>query len=315
MAAGLLFILHFRLVPGLIAGLFVYTLIHALTVRLARGALSHSRAKIVAAVLLGLVIVGAVAGVSVLLVAFLQGRVGDLPALLDRMAAILESVRDRLGATSWIPAAEDLRGVITAGLREHARELRQLGSDVGRVLLHVLVGIVIGALASFDTRRPAAPLPRALAQSGRRLGRAFEQVVYAQVKISVLNTLLSALYLLVALPLFGVDLPLRKTLVVVTFIGGLIPLVGNLIANTAIVVIALGASIPIAIASLAFLVVVHKLEYFVNARIVGGAIHAAAWEILLALAFFEAAFGISGVIAAPILYAYLKIELADRHLI
>ncbi len=315
MAAGLLFILYFKLVPALVAGLCVYTLIHALTARLAGGTLSHGRARILVVALLGVVIVGGVAGLSLLLAAFLKGRLGDLPALLDKMAAVLESVRDRLGGSAWLPAAEDLRGAVATGLRKHAREVQQIGGEVGRALMHALVGIVIGALASFDTRRPAAPLLVALAERVQRLARAFEQVVFAQVKISALNTLLAGLYLLIALPLFGVELPLRKTLVAVTFIAGLIPIVGNLISNTVIVVIALGTSLPVAGASLGFLVVVHKLEYFVNARIVGGEIHAAAWEIVLAIFCFEAAFGVPGVIVAPIIYAYLKTELADRQLV
>ncbi len=315
MAAGLLFILYFKLVPALVTGLGVYTLIHALTARLAGGALSHSRAKIVAVAVLGVVIVGGVAGLSLLLVAFLKGRLGDLPALLDKMAAVLEGVRDQWDGSPWIPAAEDLRGAVIAGLREHARELQRVGGDVGRVLLQALVGIVIGALVSFETRRPQTPLLLALAERVQRLARAFEQIVFAQVRISALNTLLAGLYLLIALPLFGVELPLRKTLVAVTYIAGLIPIVGNLISNTVIVIIALGTSLPVAVVSLGFLVVVHKLEYFMNARIVGGAIHAAAWEIILAIFGFEAAFGVPGVIVAPIIYAYLKTELADRQLI
>jgi predicted PurR-regulated permease PerM len=71
----------------------------------------------------------------------------------------------------------------------------------------------------------------------------------------------------------------------------------------------------VALISLAFLVVIHKLEYLVNARIVGGEIQAAAWEILIALVVFETAFGIAGVILAPIIYAYVKKELVDRGLI
>jgi predicted PurR-regulated permease PerM len=42
-------------------------------------------------------------------------------------------------------------------------------------------------------------------------------------------------------------------------------------------------------------VAVHKLKYFVNARIVGSRIGAAAWEILLAIPVFEVAFGPAGV--------------------
>jgi predicted PurR-regulated permease PerM len=60
---------------------------------------------------------------------------------------------------------------------------------------------------------------------------------------------------------------------------------------------------------------VHKLEYFLNARIVGRHIRAKAWELLVAMLLMEAAFGIAGLIAAPIYYAYLKDELAARGLI
>ena len=67
-----------------------------------------------------------------------------------------------------------------------------------------------------------------------------------------------------------------------------------------------------AMASLAFLVIIHKLEYFINARIVGSQIEASAWELLLAIVVMEAAFGLPGVVAAPVFYAYLKAELTAR---
>jgi predicted PurR-regulated permease PerM len=66
---------------------------------------------------------------------------------------------------------------------------------------------------------------------------------------------------------------------------------------------------------LVFLIVIHKLEYFLNARIVGKRVECHAWELLLAMVAMEAAFGISGVVAAPIYYAYLKIELGERGLV
>jgi predicted PurR-regulated permease PerM len=135
------------------------------------------------------------------------------------------------------------------------------------------------------------------------------------VKISALNTVFTALFLLAVLPLFGVHLPLRKTLVVITFVLGLIPVLGNLASNAAIVILALGVSVPAAIASLTYLVVIHKLEYFMNARIVGRQIQAAAWEILVTMLLFEAVFGLPGVVAAPVFYAYAKRELVVRGLI
>jgi predicted PurR-regulated permease PerM len=182
-------------------------------------------------------------------------------------------------------------------------------------MLHAAFGIAIALLIFFRHPTPAGPLALALAERARRLGAAFEAVVFAQVNISAINTACTALYLLAVLPLFGVHLPYAGTLVAVTLLAGLLPVVGNLVSNTVIVVISLGVSVWLAAASLVFLVVVHKLEYVLNAHLIGAQIQAAAWEILAALLVFEAAFGLPGVIIAPIVYAYAKKELQDRGLI
>jgi predicted PurR-regulated permease PerM len=104
-------------------------------------------------------------------------------------------------------------------------------------------------------------------------------------------------------------------MIAVTFLAGLLPVIGNLISNTMIVMVSLSVSPLLAASSLLFLVVIHKLEYFVNARVMGTQIHARAWELLVALVVMEAAFGIAGVVAAPIYYAYLKNELSEKGLI
>ena len=100
-----------------------------------------------------------------------------------------------------------------------------------------------------------------------------------------------------------------------TFVAGLIPVLGNLISNTFIVIASLSHSPEVAIASLVFLVVIHKLEYFLNARIIGSRIKARAWELLVAILVMEATFGLAGVVAAPIYYAFLKDELTTRGLL
>jgi len=104
-------------------------------------------------------------------------------------------------------------------------------------------------------------------------------------------------------------------MIVVTFVVGLLPVLGNLISNCVVVIVGLSHSFDVALASLAFLVVIHKLEYFLNARIVGSRIGSRAWELLVAMLVMEAAFGISGVVAAPIYYAFLKDELVSRGLL
>jgi predicted PurR-regulated permease PerM len=159
------------------------------------------------------------------------------------------------------------------------------------------------------------PLAAALGLRAQRLAEAFHNIVFAQIKISLLNTVFTAIFLLGVLPLLGIHVPLAKTLVVITFIVGLLPVIGNLISNTAITIAGLSISLGVGIAALGFLILIHKLEYFLNARIVGGQIRARAWELLVAMLLMEAAFGLPGLIAGPIYYAYLKSELEAERLI
>jgi predicted PurR-regulated permease PerM len=319
-AAVLLWLtLHLRLLPALLAGLLVYEMVHVIAPRLTRGRAGGG--KFAAVSLLAVAVVAVLALLLLGIVAFLQSDAGSLSRLLQKMAEIIEGSRGRL--PDWLVGslpgdAAQLKAAITEWLRAHSAEVRVMGGEVGHAIVYILIGMVIGALVSLSEAAPAqyrGPLARELAERAERLGDAFRNVVFAQVRISAFNTLFTAVYLLGILPLAGVHLPYAKTLVALTFITGMLPVVGNLISNTVIVIVSFSVSLQVAIASLAFLVVIHKLEYFLNARIVGSRIQARAWELLLAMLVIEAAFGIAGLVAAPIYYAYLKDELAARGLV
>jgi len=255
------------------------------------------------------------------MMAFFHSEAGNLPQLLKKMADILDSWRAVLpgSLSAYLPEdIDDLKDLLAEGLRGHAGALQKLGAEAGRTGAHIFIGLGIGALIALHEAHSGetlGPLAHSLQERAVRLSEAFRRIVFAQVRISALNTVLTALYLVVLLPIFGAHLPLIKTMIVVAFFVGLLPVVGNLFSNTIIVVVSLSVSLPVAIASLVFLVIIHKLEYFLNAHIVGTQIHARAWELLLAMLVMEAAFGIVGVIAAPIYYAYLKDELVSRGLI
>jgi predicted PurR-regulated permease PerM len=96
---------------------------------------------------------------------------------------------------------------------------------------------------------------------------------------------------------------------------GIMPVVGNLVSNTFIVVISMGISPAVGIASLVFLILIHKAEYFLNARIVGSEVQATAWELLSAMLLLESAFGVTGLVAAPVIYAWLKAEVKESGVI
>jgi predicted PurR-regulated permease PerM len=242
-------------------------------------------------------------------------------ALMQKMADLIEGARGHLPAWAqdYVPGtAEELQASASAWLRTHAGELRSFGENFGRGLVHVVVGIIIGSLVAFSRAPISAvhqPLAAALLARTTQLGQSFRRLVFAQIRISALNTLLTGLYLAVLLPLCGVQLPLIKTMIAVTFILGLLPLVGNLLSNTVIVVVALSHSLGAAAGSLAYLVTIHKLEYFVNAQIIGTQMRARAWELLTAMLVMEAVFGLPGLVAAPIYYGYLKSELAAKRLV
>jgi predicted PurR-regulated permease PerM len=293
--------------------------VHLLSPRLSR--FTGTRAKMVVVVLISVIVILALSAGSLGLVAFFRGEAGNLTSLLQKMADIIESSRTVLPAwvLQYLPSnPESLKTAMAEWLRAHAGELQGMGKEAGRALAHILIGMVVGAMISLHEAQPIhlyRPLSRALVERAARLSDAFRRIVFAQVRIAALNTFFTGLYLGVVLPLLGVQLPFTKTLILVTFFAGLLPVVGNLISNTVIVVVSLSQSLHVAMGSLVFLVVIHKLEYFLNARIVGSQIRAKAWELLLAMLVMEATFGLLGVVAAPIYYAYLKDELQQRGLV
>ena len=320
-AIALLLILLKGLLVALLAGLLVYSLVHLIAPRLGRR-LSNRRARIVAIAALSVVIVAVLSAAIWAAVVFFQSDAGSVHRLLRRMADILETSRDQI--PEWmrnhIPTDVDaLRLMISDWLRVHAIEAKSVGERAGRVALHLLLGMIIGAMvALYDTTTEdhvRRPLAAALRERLLRLHAAFQQIVFAQVQIAAINAALVALYLLVILPLTGISLPLTKSLIVITFIAGLIPVAGNLISNSILVIVALSHSLHTAVASLLYMVVVHKLEYFLNARIVGAKIQASAWELLVAILVMETLFGLPGLVAAPVFYAYVKRELIDLELI
>ena len=317
---GLVLVLVLRLLPALLAGMLVYELVHLLA-PIVRNRLWHKRAKLVAVVLLAALVISAITAGIVAAIAFFRSDAGSLSALLTKMAEIVTGSRGTL--PGWLvdempENPDDIREAIADWFRVHATEVQAMGKDAGRVVIYALIGMIVGAMVALHEARPAephGPLAMALIDRVANLGTAFRRVVFAQVRISLINTFFTAVYLMLILPAFGVELPLRKSLIAVTFFAGLLPVLGNLISNSVVVIVGLSHSFGVALASLAFLIVIHKLEYFLNAQIIGKRIGSHTWELLVAMLVMEAAFGIGGVIAAPIYYAFIKDELVREGLI
>jgi len=318
---SLVAVLKLALLPALLASLLIYHLVHVSTPLLSKVGIIPAIGKIVTLMVIASIVMAAIIFGAMGLASFLNGGSGGLIALLQKMADVVDTARGHIPAwmQEYLPAnVVDMQEAISQWLREYAVQLSKMGRSIGVSIIYILTGLIIGGMIAFNSKHKelkAAPLTKLLTQRATMLHNSFSRIIFSQVKISAINTLLTAIFIVVVLPMFGAKLPFTKIMISVTFIVGLLPVIGNLISNTVIVLISLSVSPSVAFGSLAFLVVIHKLEYFLNAHIIGTKISARAWEILLAMLVMEAAFGITGVIAAPIYYAYLKDELAARHLI
>lgn len=318
--AGLLLALPLKLLPSLLAGLLVFELVNMLTPRL-QPLLAGQRARWLAVALLGTLVVLSLSLLIAGAFSFLLHEAENPGASLDKFMALVEQARSQLPPfiEAYLPAsAAEFKVAIGDWIKSHLSDLQLVGKGMAHMFVTLLIGMILGAIIALQripdvSRRK--PLAAALFERLALLVQAFRNIVFAQIKISLLNTAFTGIFLAVVMPLFGVHLPLTKTLIVLTFLLGLLPVIGNLMSNTLITIVGLSLSIWVAAAALGYLIVIHKVEYFLNARIVGGQISAKAWELLLAMLVFEAAFGLPGVVAGPTYYAYLKSELKRAELV
>ena len=130
----------------------------------------------------------------------------------------------------------------------------------------------------------------------------FKQVMGAQIVISLVNTFCTGVFVSIE------HLPYFALLIVFTFICGMLPIIGNIISNSIIFFVAITISLKLAIHSLVFLIFLHKLEYFLNSKIIGGTIKNPMWLILFALVIGERLIGLPGLIFAPVFLRYIKKE-------
>lgn len=314
------------LVPGLIAGVLFYLLLDR-TTRLLTRRVSAPALRPLSLLVATTVGAATVTGAIMLILAIVRAQLRNIPALMTKMAEILESTRvwlGRLGAyevfVEPVRDAEDLKQIVVGWLKDNSSIIGITAETFGFAIIHIVMGLLLAMMVYLRHANPEplgsrGPLSRHLTEKVDRLTTAFSQVIVAQVMISAINTSLTAIYLLVVLPLAGRPLPFSLTMVFITFVCGLIPVIGNLISNTVIVIVSLGVSSGTALASLAFLITIHKLEYVVNSRIIGSKTGSQIWEILLAILVGEAAFGLPGIILAPVIYTFAKREMKQRGLV
>lgn len=317
--------LFVHLLPALFSGLLVYQLTVSLSKKAEKYTPHHT---LLASFSIGIIVLIVLALIGLGVSHFVivsdhmakEGGTSALQSLLNQFTSVLEHSK------SFLPAAianhtpsnvYELKNYMLELLKEHTTEITHFSKESASMTIDTIVGMLIGLFVALQTfkEKTADKITFHLQKRMRNILDSFSKIVFAQIKIAAINTALTTLYLVIALPIFDIHLPYTKTMIFLTFILGLIPILGNLLSNFVLIVISLTISPVVALVSLIFLVLVHKFEYFLNAKIVGHEIDSNIWELLLAMFLMEALFGAIGLIAAPVFYAYLKIELKQHNLL
>ncbi len=306
MAATLVLVGYFHMATPLLAAFFVYLALTHLHF-LKRGG------KTLTLVLFFVL----VAAITYALAHFVHQSVRGLPEIADKaIPSVIQWAREyeiELPFTDY----ESLKEMALDNLgsrMDYLGNLARLARGATTQFIFVLVGAVVAISLFLNSRLELDREKYAvrnnlyslccdqIAQRFETLYQSFATVIGAQIVISTINTVFTTVFVV------AVGLPYAVVVVGVTFLCGLIPVIGNLISNTVIVGIGFTVSPRMALSALVFLIVIHKLEYFLNSKIIGQRIRNPLWLTLLALVLGERLMGVAGMILAPVVLNYVRME-------
>jgi predicted PurR-regulated permease PerM len=267
--------------------------------------------KWLAVTLFLIVIVAAFSG----FVFFLKRALVVLPEIVETAIPIVLKFAEQHGIELPFTDIESLRVVLLDSVRNALGQLGNYVKVATKEFLFLLIGVVIAVSVflnpDFEAKRAKGRVRPNLysyytSRIRDRFGsfyRSFAAVMGAQIIISAINASLTAIFV------FTAGIHYASLVIILTFVCGLLPIVGNLISNTIIIGIAFTMSPHLAGWAFLFLIVIHKLEYFLNSRIIGGRLDHPMWLMLLALIIGERLMGLPGIILAPVVLSFAKIEL------
>src|SRR5213593_2142860 len=143
LGALLLYVLMQHLVPAVVTGLVLFLILDRLALAFSKrmpGAAARPLALILVTLITGGVIVGGVA----MLISLLRRHAEGVPAIMTKMADILQSTRAWLGGygeqiiPDVLTDAETVKAAIVDWLKEHAETLKIAGSSFSLTLVHAL---------------------------------------------------------------------------------------------------------------------------------------------------------------------------------
>jgi predicted PurR-regulated permease PerM len=250
---------------------------------------------------------------------FIRAAINALPKIADNSIPSAIAWAEQHDLNLPFTDFEGLKAHAMTTIKDQARYLGDFANfarHASTTFVFIIIAIVCAVSIFFNSQldlfRESHKVPNNLYsvycdQVTARFGafyQSFATVIGAQMTISAINTILTAIFVLV------VQLPYGWVVVGLTFLCGLFPIVGNIVSNTVIVFIGFLVSAKVAIGALVFLVVVHKLEYFLNSKIIGARIRNPIWLTLIGLIIGEKLMGVPGMILSPVILNYLRVEMS-----
>ena len=266
--------------------------------------------KGVSVILLSVLVLGIFYGMAF----FIKASVKTLPRIAETSVPLAIDYAAKKGFELPFTDVESLKVLAVSQVQHGLGDLAKFTQVVTKEFVFVIIGLIIAISIFLNGKIDLGHGTYAIENNlysklseevaARFIGfyNSFATVIGAQLAISAINTAFTAVFTLVA------GVPHAHIVVVITFLCGLLPIIGNLISNTIICGVAVTKSPELAIVSLLYLVMIHKVEYFLNSKIIGGRIKNPMWLTLLGLIIGERIMGIPGMILAPVVLYYLKIE-------
>lgn len=250
---------------------------------------------------------------------FVQEAVRALPLAASKAIPTIVSLATKYGIDTPFEDPEGLKAFVRDGLESQLHFLARFAQVFTKEFVYVIIALVattgIFMSGKLDLGRETYALrhnvysafTEKLEIRFANFFKSFHTVMGAQVAISLINTFFTGLFVL-SLSWFGSPMPYSFVIIVITFLCGLLPIIGNLISNTVIFCIGVTQSVQLGVIALSYLIVLHKFEYFLNSKIIGGRIKNPMWLTLMSLVVGERLAGIPGMILAPVILNYCKLE-------
>lgn len=304
MAVLLVLIAWLNLGTLLLTSLFGYFALHTFSIR---------RQKY-----LGLAIyIVVVAAIGAGMVYFSQKAYETMPKIADTSIPAVVGFAEKNGIELPFTDYESLKSLALDKAREGIAGVGRYVRAATFQFVLILVGLVVAASLfmnpSWVKNDPQtaqdslyATITRELAVRFTLFYQSFSRVMGAQLLISIINTGLTSTFLILN------HFPFTAVLVALTFLCGLLPILGNLISNVLIVGVGFTLSPKTALFAFIFLVAIHKLEYFLNSKVVGDRIKNPVWLTLIGLILGEKLMGIPGMVLAPVVLYYIKLETSQN---